>query len=143
MRYGLTIAIFAGFPLMAQAPPSNAPGQAGASRLKTGTLSNGRAWGIFADAEKKSYLLGLSEGIVSMLGVFPDTGDYLKEQVPQSLSIIEVSKALDRFYAEPENLPVPVIRAMHIVALKTMGLEPDRLEREVALERRLANDSAK
>jgi hypothetical protein len=106
-------------------------------------LSNGRAWGIFADAEKKIYLLGLSEGIVSMLGVFPDTGDYLKEQVPQSLSIIEVSKALDRFYADPENIPIPVIRAMHIVALKTMGLEPDRLEREVALERRLASEARK
>jgi hypothetical protein len=107
------------------------PNNEGLSR--TNGLINGRAWQMLPDAEKAGYLMGLGD----VVGWIEKPID--PELIPTGLIVNEIEAAVDHFYTEPPNLPIPVIRAVHIVALKALGVTPEEIQKEVGIERVTAN----
>ena len=43
---------------------------------------------------------------------------------PRSLNVGEFAMAIDKFYREPENLPIPVFFGLKVVAMKVNGEDP-------------------
>ncbi|HEV1284936.1 MAG TPA: hypothetical protein VNU44_06480 [Bryobacteraceae bacterium] len=77
------------------------------------------------------YLSGLMEGIVFVAGL-PQHNVYY----PASLRVEEFIKAIDRFYNQPENLPIPIMQAMRMVTARANGSDPAAIEKEIATLRR-------
>ncbi len=63
-----------------------------------------------------------------------DFGDpeNFKKLFPKNLSFEELRKAMDRFYDEPENLPIPLIVGQTIVTLKANGESPQLIAEMIA-----------
>src|SRR5271166_4287768 len=80
--------------------------------FKTWGNLNGRAWNVFPQSDKISYLTGASE-VLKLL----EQKSFL-EYFPWSLKAGEFSKAIDRFYEVQENLPIPVVLALKVVTMK-------------------------
>lgn len=100
-------------------------------------ICNGRAWQTFPHSEKIVYTTAASEALVVAAATeHPVYFTY-------NLSGEEFVKAVDRFYQEPENLPIPIMHALKLVTLKADGEDPDRIAKLVATERRRAVESKK
>lgn len=125
-----------------QVPPPAAPptpptptSQLGAGEnQRTLGFLNGRTWNAANADMKVSYMTGLLE----MIMLTPDA-DMLK-YFGRNLTTAENSKAVDRFYEEPENLNIPVPFALQIVAKKANGESPDAVENFAATVRRTILD---
>ena len=58
--------------------------------------------------------------------------------ISQSLSVTEIGKALDEFYKTAENLPVPIIWGMRVVALRSNGGGTVEIEKLITKFRKTA-----
>jgi hypothetical protein len=90
----------------------------------TSGVINGRAWQTFGEEEKVVYTTGASEALIVV-----------------ALSPKEFVKAIDRFYQEPENLPIPVMHALKLAVMKANGEDPAVIDKMTASERRQALES--
>lgn len=82
-------------------------------------FSNGRAWNGATAEMKLSYVTGMLE-VLSLT----QSADLMKF-FGRGLTVLETAQAVERFYAEPENLQVPVTFALQVVAMKTNGESPE------------------
>jgi hypothetical protein len=99
---------------------------------QTHGLCNGRAWQVATQGEKIYYTTGASE--VLIVAARAEHPRYF----PQSLNAAEFTKAVDRFYQEPENLPIPIVKTLQLVTMKANGDDPGVIDKAVATERRAA-----
>jgi len=67
------------------------------------------------------------EGVVFVAGLGQHNVYY-----PASLGPSEFIKAIDRFYEQPENLPIPIMQAMRMVTARANGGDPAAIEKEIA-----------
>jgi len=100
----------------------------------TNGMCNGRHWQVFMD--KGNYLVGFLDGLRAARS--PS-----RPYIPEPLSMVELVKAVDRFYQEPENLAIPVPEALRIVALKANGAPQSEIDSVSAAARRKALQAAK
>ena len=107
-------------------------------------MINGRAWQSLSESAKLGYLVGAFEGLTAAavradLGTRDNRVYKLRSAWwPQNPRKEEVMEALNRFYAEPENLPVVVIDAITVVVARARGDEAESVEKLVATLRRMA-----
>lgn len=116
----LLIIVLIGFPLISQSPPDE----------KTGPYLNGRFWNNCSDTLKLGFVMGFGEAV-----------GYCDGDAVPCLQFGELRHGLDRFYDAPENLPINIRVAMHLLAKKTSGMEPVAYERELALSRAAAKNA--
>jgi hypothetical protein len=102
--------------------------------VRTSGSLNGRAWNVFPESNKISYITGASE-VLKVL----DQKDFL-EYFPWTLRAGEFVKAIDRFYAVPENLPIEIVFALKIVTMTANGEDPAVIEKSTAYLRRAASN---
>ena len=107
-----------------------------ADSLVTGRDLNGRGW-LNAEGYARSMYVS---GVQSALHNFPSDNGQLV--TPAHMTVGEMCAALERFYAEPENLPVPVVFALGIVTAKAAGTDPATVEKMAATLRRIASETA-
>jgi hypothetical protein len=95
---------------------------------------NGRLWNGSNIDMKLSYIVGIAEAVSLTSGdVFRYFG--------RNLNAAENAKAVDRFYEDPGNLPVPVSFALQIVAMKANGEKPEAVETFTASVKRAIIDA--
>lgn len=95
---------------------------------------NGRSWqGFKVHDYKLAFIAGIGEATSFLIGLFNPT---YRTYFPQSLSGDELVTAIDRFYEQPENLPIPIMQAMRIVTLRANGEDPTSVDKEIATLRR-------
>jgi hypothetical protein len=94
---------------------------------RTNGMVNGRAWNEFNAAMKAGYLIGLSEGS-EVVAAFATAGKDKADLLPSVLNFGEISAALDLFYKEPTNAPVPVVFAVSYVKRKAEGASEAELK---------------
>jgi len=54
-----------------------------------------------------------------------------------------VPDAVDRFYGEAENIPIPILAAFKIVQMKATGVPQSEIKKDLTLNRQAANLPAK
>lgn len=106
-------------------------------------LANGRYWAMLNKTGKAAwvdgYQTGLQIGAQSMANLSDtDFEDQSVAYLPKSLTIGEITGAIDRFYSEPENVLVPVSDAISVVSFKAGGTSASDLDELVTKLRRLA-----
>ena len=114
---------------IAVAPAPPAPAQS----WKTGGLVNGRAWQSFSQDEKVVFLTGASDTFFMV-----NEAEFFKN-FPRSLNVGEFAMAIDKFYREPENLPIPVFFGLKVVAMKVNGEDPAVVDKVLSAVRQSAN----
>jgi hypothetical protein len=104
-----------------------------AFRRDSGGL-NGRQWQSMTYLDKFHYLLGATDAILEAAPT-----EYSKYfDVQSGLTFGEFTKAVDRFYEEPENLPIPIVWAARVVTMKTNGATAKELDQILSSMRRQA-----
>ena len=88
------------------------------------------------DKEKIIFLTGYSTGY-DTLAIVMGGGDFERyKQVSKmywarNLTIGEISSALDQFYALPENGPIGISSAIHIISERAEGADEQVLQKEI------------
>jgi len=108
MNSTLLLIVILGLPLAA-APPAQDPDM-------TCGQENGRAWHDMDSPTKVGFILGLRATMahLAIRGVvdLEQRHRYLVDQ----LTFGETARAVDRFYETPENMPIPILWAMEVIA---------------------------
>lgn len=103
---------------------------------------NGRFWLGYSQAEKEAYLIGSGEAIVAVCSDTSTTKTEVAERIqlhtPRELTVNEIRRALDRFFEAPENVLIPVLDAIRIVAMKERGRPQAEIDAELSTLRLLA-----
>jgi hypothetical protein len=121
---------------------------------RTNGQLNGRYWESLGDQLKTEFIVGYSEGItsgqVTPFVALALANSKLDEKGNKSLNDIQqllfprgtpygdVMKGLDRLYAEPENLPLPVSSALRVLGMKFRSDKAEDVEAELRRLRILA-----
>jgi hypothetical protein len=100
---------------------------------KTGGLVNGRAWQSFSQDEKVVFLTGASDTFFMV-----DEAEFFKN-FPRGLQVGEFALAIDQFYREPENLPIPVFFGLKVVTMKVNGEDPAVVDKILSAVRQSAS----
>ena len=116
--------------LPAPAPPVVHGLSAPAEDQTTLGFMNGRAWKTASTDMRLSYMVGMAEAtVLAKADIF--------RYFAKGLKATEDAMAVDKFYEDPGNLPVPVLFAMQIVAMKANGEAPDSVENFTATLKRM------
>jgi hypothetical protein len=100
-------------------------------------ISNGRAWQAGTQTAKIYYIRGAFDAL--LVAAFSEQSQYF----PANLVARELAKAVDHFYEEPENLPIPIVKALRLVTMRARGEDPGVVEKAIATERRWAMTTSK
>jgi hypothetical protein len=122
----VAIACSAAFAQKPQTHPTHAEGT-------TYGVINGRVWNAISNDAKSFYLIGVAEGIIR-----ESPAVFKKKYTVGTLSTEEVRIAIDRFFAEPENLLIPAIDALRIVAMKINGALQPEIDKELSVLRAIS-----
>jgi len=95
-----------------------------------GKLLAGRFWTDTPNAVKIGYMLGLHEYLGS---IHPADG---KKYFPPALTMGEMVAAMDQFYKEPENMPIPLLFSQVAVTLKANGASDAEVSKLVSALRK-------
>jgi hypothetical protein len=127
MNSTLLLIVILGLPLAA-APPAQDPDM-------TCGQENGRAWHDMDSPTKVGFILGLRATMahLAIRGVvdLEQRHRYLVDQ----LTFGETARAVDRFYETPENMPIPILWAMEVIANRGGGADATTIERMTAFFR--------
>lgn len=121
---------------------------------QTNSQLNGRYWESLGIQSKIDFIVGYSEG-VSSSQVMPfvalalakcdldDAGNkFLNNaqqlQFPRETPYADVIKGLDKLYAEPENLPLPISSALRVLTMKFRSDKSEDIDAELRRLRILA-----
>jgi hypothetical protein len=103
------------------------------SEWETDGYFNGRFWGTMERGQKSGYIQGFGDGVNAMFNASPDSSaakakirDML---LPSGMTYGETVKAIDAFYATPENGRIAIINAMVYVVAKAAGTSAQDLEK--------------
>ena len=105
---------------------------------------NGRFWVLLDDTHgarpgeaagiiKGLLLMGMKDAVAEA-GTPAQRATYFAE----SLNVEEIGKALDGFFNAPENLPVPIVWALRVVAMRAKGADLAEVEKATAQCRKKA-----
>ena len=108
---------------------------------------NGRSWGSLDEHSKTQFIVGYSEGITSSLvtpyvalalgsSKLDEKGNKLLKDImqllfPRGTPYGDVIKGLDRLFAEPENLPLPISSALKVLGMKFRSDKAEDVEAEL------------
>lgn len=101
------------------------------SVIHEGGIANGRIWSALPPDRRNWWILGQIDAARTIL----DPKEASKYD-PHTLSIPETVAGVDRFYQEPENLPIPIMYALFFVTMKANGEDPDVIAKMIASFRR-------
>jgi hypothetical protein len=104
---------------------------------RTGNLFNGRAWKSWDaghDLARSGYLIGVAEATKTVKCI--SKNEELSPEFPFVLRPVEIIEALNRFYDDPENMPIPIRWALHIVSLKVNGKTSEEIHATIERLRR-------
>jgi hypothetical protein len=114
---------FAAFPALGQ-NPSPAP-------MVTKGFYNGRFWKSLDSSSKLTFLAGYNNAATMQAtlhaGNFENFKRITEEMLPSTLSGNEVSAALDRFYATPENAPIGIAWALIAISKRASGADEETI----------------
>lgn len=101
-------------------------------------MTNGRFWIIIPTREKTAFVAAALDTIRS---IDLANGKVTSEDSPayiycNSLTIEEIQKEIDAFYTEAANAPIPIVRALAWVSLKSRGASREQLDIELSLLRK-------
>jgi hypothetical protein len=114
--------------------PLPAPPSINRAEQKTKGLCNGRWWRDYSTLPDMR--LGLLVGMVDGLAAASDESKLYSLVVPGGLTYEESIKALDTFYEDPLNGPIPVVGALQIVKLKAEGKDVPFIDAAISSWRR-------
>jgi hypothetical protein len=106
----------------------------------TCTLLNGRLWLKAGELPKSTYLAGFRDALFRVdhsADRTPSPKD-MAERWPIGRTNGEMSKALDQFYAEPENSLIPIGKSVGIATMRFNGVEHAEIESYTELLRRVS-----
>lgn len=108
---------------------------------RTGFSWNGRFWKASMPFAKTGFLLGYEQALVYMgarqFAEYSKFEEFKKHLYP-ALTISETESAMDRFYEMPENGPIGVNEALHIIAERVNGGSVEEIEKLTADARKSA-----
>jgi len=111
------------------------------SSATTFGVSNGRFWQSFTSVEKITYLAGVFDGFLSMDTILD------KHETPnffaKGSNLKEYVTAVDLFYQEPANLPIPLSFALRAVTMKANGEDAAEIGKATEAVRRKIAESQK
>jgi hypothetical protein len=111
--------------------------------FRTGGSLNGRAWKVMEANTKSLYVIGALEGMINVItDTVKNSVDVklaLQVYYPVELKPNEVRDAVDRFFAEPENLLMSVGDALRIISMKARGLPEKEIEAKISIFRATAS----
>ncbi len=108
------------------------------NNLRTFELYNGRSWNALSLGEKLAQIIGIWEGAVSI------DEDKATVQFKNKATFGEMVTALDLFYQDSANAPIPIIWGLQVIATKNNGASAAELEsRTTALRRFIAKPEGK
>ena len=111
--------------------------------METGGALNGRFWtGIQLDG-KRMFLTGFVEGFHVASAQDSSRGQIDQAWLPQHGIVDDAVKGLDKFYAQPENLRLPIIFAIRVFAMQVAGKPQPEIDRSITGFRNAANASEK
>lgn len=122
----LVLLAFAGSILLAQ----------NTDTLTTGTLDNGRFWAQMDSSGKLNWVHGYLDGLkvgAETIGAVPDKDFVVQADrlTPSQLLFSEIIAGVDHFYSDtPENGPIPISNALHVVSAKARGIDPSEIEKK-------------
>lgn len=105
---------------------------------------NGRFWVLLDDTHgaRPGEATGIIKGLLlmGMKDAVEEVGtpEQRAAHIAESLNVEEIGKALDVFYKAPENLPVPIVWALRVVALRAKGADLAEVEKVIAQCRKAA-----
>jgi hypothetical protein len=107
---------------------------------QTWNLGNGRMWVALAnDDQRLLYLTGIQEGARRSAAESGFQNGYATRFGDRPAS--ETVQALTRFYADADNLTIPVLDALTIVTMRTNGSRPEDVERQLSILRDVASQA--
>jgi hypothetical protein len=120
----LWIVVLSALPCIAQEP---AP-------TSTDGIKNCRFWKDIEIPRRVGWLEGYHDGLFSGLGMsqVKNSKEIYENAFPQGLTFIEISMALDRFCAVPENARLPLLTASTAVAMKARGVAQSKIDEFVS-----------
>ena len=95
---------------------------------------NGYLWKSLAVFEKKLYISGIHDVLVR-----ETEPSAWEKYVPAGDA--DVIAGLDGFYSYKENLPIPIVEALHIVILRLNRRDQSEIEAEILKQQRMASES--
>jgi hypothetical protein len=129
MRFVLP-AVLICLPLIAQPPQNTDPST-------TLGLRNGRVWNALTADERILFLTGASNILIGI------NSDEFSNYFPGGLTAGEFAKAVNQFYGDPTNLPIPIVYAMRVVTLKASGATASAVEDLTAFMRSKSTQTSK
>jgi hypothetical protein len=105
-------------------------------------LINGRTWKDISMDIKAAWVLGYREGVYMTAWVYVDATkrDACIHGLSGSLlTNYEIAKAIDHFYEDPLNIPIPVASAFKIVVELATGVDPSETAKVLRVLREEAN----
>jgi hypothetical protein len=112
-------------------------------------LMNGRFWVRYyasqgqVDSQRRLlamvYLRGLYDGIAATAVELTEPAEkreeFVNNYVSKSLDVEQVRESLDKFYQEPLNLNIPIVRVLPIINAKAKGVPQASLDRMIQYAR--------
>jgi hypothetical protein len=74
----------------------------------------GTAWGLSSSEGKEAYIRGVLDGLLQ-------AGSKLTDEPVPDVSVDDLVKAVDRFYAVAENRKIPALFALEIIFMEANG----------------------
>jgi hypothetical protein len=107
------------------------------SEIMTMDHPNGNLWKSWNDTGKLSYLLGLREGLGTLLDKVPKTES--PTYFSPAMTFSQTETAVDRFYEDPLNVRIPIFVALKLVTMKANGAPQDQIYSELTLDRQISS----
>lgn len=106
--------------------------------------SNGHFWKSLDNRKRSDYLGTVQETVIFVVTkILTGTKEAAAQQelidrfMPIALDLNKIQTALDDFYAMPENLGVPILYVLQLVAAKEAGMDEVTIQRQTEEFRRL------
>jgi hypothetical protein len=107
--------------------------------LRSLGLWNGRAWLSWDTHMRLGYLFGYRDHLRVTTDALKTAKDWEDETTWwPNLTYGQTAKALDTFYAVPENGNIPIRGALHIVAERVLGKWEGEVEKDIERLRKIA-----
>jgi hypothetical protein len=67
----------------------------------------------------------------------------MKKYFPATLTKGDTVKAVDKFFETPENIPIPIMHAFRVIAMRSEGATVELVDKEISALRHAAAASAR
>jgi hypothetical protein len=102
--------------------------------FKTRGYGNGRLWSVLSNLQKGAFVDGLQDGLANAFDLCGKAE--ATDRIITHLSLQETVAAIDAFYRDSINAPIPIALAYSVVSRKAHGATADELDQLVVSLRR-------